>query len=364
MSGICGIVYFEDRSVTDELEGMAQRISHRGLDGIEYYKDRQVGLAHLMRKVTYESIHEKQPLQSRSGCVCVADARIDNRNELIAELQLKPSYCPVITDSELIMASYERWGDDCLYHLIGDFAFAIWDPHRQKLVAARDHSGIRPFHYYCKPGKFIAFASEIQALFAIPEVPKQINEEKIVPYVLWLTDFRAYRSSTFYQDIFNLKPAHWLGADRALVSTQFCWDLNLERFSHLKTDEDFVAAHREIFNEAVSCRIRTDFGVGGYISGGLYSSSVACAALQTLQKKQQPYWGYSWDCSNDREADEREFIDVMIAVKGLNHQYITPTKVKEMVVEGYYNNRPDYFISDANHYLPTMKEARNNGVRS
>lgn len=364
MSGICGIIYFDDKPVADELEGMTQRISHRGLDGITYYRNRQVGLAHLMRQVTYESIHEKQPLKNQFGCVCVADARIDNRNELIAQLDLKPSYCPVITDSELILAAYERWGDDCLYHLIGDFAFAIWDPRRQKLVAARDHSGIRPFHYYFKPGKFVAFASEIQALFAIPEVPKKINDEKIVPYVLWLTDFRAHQASTFYQDIFNLKPAHWLVADSSGVATKFCWDLNLERFSHLKTDEDFVAAHREIFNEAVNCRIRTSFGVGGDISGGLDSSSIACAALHTLQERQQPYWGYSWDCSNDKDADEREFIDIMVGVKGLNHQYIRPTQVKEMAVEGYYNNRPDYFISDANHYLPTMKAANKNGVRT
>src|SRR5262245_5040761 len=150
MSAIVGIYHLDGRPVArTDLERMVTILAHRGPDGAGMWYEGAIGLGHRMLWTTPESLGEKPPLVSRSGdFVLSADARIDNRDELIGSLDFVAYGPREVTDSELILAAHEKWGEHCPKRLVGDFAFSIWDRPRQKLFCARDPVGVKPFYYY------------------------------------------------------------------------------------------------------------------------------------------------------------------------------------------------------------------------
>src|SRR5690349_6199631 len=145
MSAICGIFHLDGEPVArEDIAAMSAALAHRGLDRDGLWSGSGVALGHRLLITTAESLTEVQPVvHSHRELVLVADARIDNRAELLAALHF-PRVSSV-TDSDIILASYERWGQDCVNRLIGDFVFAIWDGRSRTLFCARDPMGVRPF---------------------------------------------------------------------------------------------------------------------------------------------------------------------------------------------------------------------------
>src|SRR5918998_450263 len=184
MSGIVGIFYLDGRPLDPGLlRRMSESIAHRGPDGAGAWgEERGIGLGHQLFHTTPESLGEMQPLTDRGGnVVLTADARIDNRDELFATLDLDDRPRGEVGDGELILAAYKKWGERCPERLLGDFAFAIWDRRKQKFFCARDHMGLKPFYYY-RSGNIFVFASEIKALLRIPEVPQRLNEVAVADH--------------------------------------------------------------------------------------------------------------------------------------------------------------------------------------
>ena len=177
MSGIVGI--FErhgspvDRSL---LEALVDLLAYRGPDGREIWTAGPVGMGHALLRTVRESAGERQPLSLDGRLWITADARLDRRADLIAEIEghgpRVPSGAP---DSDLILRSYALWGEDCLGHLRGDFAFAIWDAQRRTLFCARDHFGVKPF-YYADLGHVFLFSNTLDCLRAHPEVSDELND--------------------------------------------------------------------------------------------------------------------------------------------------------------------------------------------
>ena len=181
MSGICGIYNFDGAPVQSEvLFQMGESAAHRGPDGTGYWFEGSVGLVHQSLTITAESLREVQPLVSERGdLVLTADARIDNRDDLIRSLTTKEYLTePDPTDADLILNAYECWGTDCPAHLIGDFAFAIWDAAKQSLFAARDPMAMRAFYYRIEPRRML-FATEVKQILATPDVPIRIFESAV-----------------------------------------------------------------------------------------------------------------------------------------------------------------------------------------
>ncbi len=212
MSGIVGMYCLDGRSVDQkDLRRMVDKIAHRGPDGSDIWCNGSVGLGHRMLWTTPESLKEKLPLVHRSGkLVITADARIDNREELIKALNLTDKKPEDITDSELILYSYEKWEENCPEKLIGDFAFAIWDGFKRKLFCVRDHMGVKPFYYY-KSDKIFIFASEIKTLLCLKEVPQKLNELMVAFYLA-----RIFKDNTitFYHDIVRLPAANSINVSK------------------------------------------------------------------------------------------------------------------------------------------------------
>ena len=320
MSGIVGIYRLDRHAVeSDNLRLMVNTIAHRGPDGSDIWCDGSIGLGHRMLWTTPESLLERLPL-TRKELTITADARIDNRDELVSMLELSDCPADKLTDSDVILAAYEKWGNQCSDKLLGDFAFAIWDSANQKLFCARDHFGIKPFYYYCQPGEIFVFSSEIKALLSLSQVPQQLDPARIGDYLTLAMEDKAI---TTYKNIFRLPPAHSMEVCQLEKQIHCYWRLDPHREILLKSDEEYAQAFREIFTEAVRCRLRSAFSIGSQLSGGLDSSSVTCVARNLLlEAGKDSLHTISTIFDEVSECDEQPFINAVLAQGGLTPSYI------------------------------------------
>ena len=320
MSAIVGLLYRDAHPVDPaDLQRMVDRLAHRGPDGCGLWHAGPVGLGHRMLWTTPESLHERLPLVNRRGdLVITADARIDNRDELLPLVGLNDRPAPDVTDSEVILAAYETWGEACPEKLLGDFAFAIWDARRQKLFCARDHFGVKSFFYHVTD-RLIAFATEIKALLTLPAIPATLNETKVAQYFVPETDDGA---STFYAGIHRLPAAHCLTIAGHGVHVRRYWFLDPRREIRLRNNAEYAEALRELFVEAVRCRLRSAFPVGSTLSGGLDSSSIACVARSLLHEQGRgPLPTFSARYATLPQCDETPYQDAVLAQGGCDPHF-------------------------------------------
>lgn len=326
MSGILGIFYRDGRTVEREnIEPMTDILAHRGSDNVGIWLSGSVGMGHRLRWTTPESLLEHMPRVDRTGnFVITADLRLDNRSELIANLNFDASYLNKITDSELVLAAYQKYGEDCPNKLLGDFAFAIWDERSQHLFCARDCYGVKQLYYYCSDGVMV-FATEIKALLCLSEVPRRLNETKVADYLLTCLEDREI---TFYQGIYRLPPAHSLTVSRERVRSQQYWSFDPEKNIILGSDGEYAEAFGELFTEAVRCRMRSAFPVGTLLSGGLDSSSITCVARNLLDRQRQPNLPtFSAIFATVTQCDERPYINAVVEQGGIEPHFIPGDRI-------------------------------------
>lgn len=286
MSSIYGILHYNQKPVTaDDLAIMERPLSHWKPDAKGAWFNNSVGLGQLMMYNTPESLTEKLPLhQSDSRLTITADARIDNRDELFNKLNLPKTDAHLIPDSTLILKAYQKYGEDCVKHLIGDFAFAIWDENEQKLFCSRDHMGVKPFFYY-QDAHCFAFATEKKGLLAVPGVDKTINKQFLYNSVIRSAEQTL--DSTLYQNIKRLAPAHTLTVHqqkRELQPRQY-WDMDAETELNFPNQQDYYDGLLEHFKTAIQCRVRSAYPIGSELSGGMDSSGITGVAAHFLQKE-------------------------------------------------------------------------------
>jgi len=314
MSGIVGLYHLDGRPlVGTDLVRMVESLAHRGPDGTAVWHEGAVGLGHCLLRTTPESRYETLPRLSRAGAVVLTmDARLDNREELIRTLRLAASGSRPPTDSEIILGAYERWGEACPEHLLGDFAFVIWDSTRRTLFGARDPFGVKPLYYYYAPGRVFAFASEIKALFEVEGVTKRMNPARLAEHLL--VPVVDDPTSTFFRDVFCLAPAHSLALNPDGLRLRCYWALNPTKELRLSSDGEYAEAFRAHFEEAVRCRLRSAFPVGSMLSGGLDSSSITSVAARLLEQEGRPtLHTFSALYDNVLQCDERSYIQTMEA---------------------------------------------------
>jgi asparagine synthase (glutamine-hydrolysing) len=322
MSGIFGIYSFQDQPIpASDLQAMADRLSHRGPDGSATWLDGAIGLGHRQLWTTSESLREQQPEADDSDrYVITADARIDNRDQLIAALGLEGTPPEKITDVQLILAAYGAWEEDCPQHLVGDFAFALWDKPRSRLFCTRDHMGVKPFYYHHSDRGF-AFASEIKALFCLTWIPRQLSQPRFADF---LSMMMQDRELTTYEGILRLPPAHSLTVDQTELVLRQYWSLDRHRELRLESNAAYGQEFRRIFTEAVRCRLRRAYPLICHLSGGLDSSSVACVARNLLRQEpgQPPLPTLSNVFDQVPECDERPYIRAVLDQGGFQPHFM------------------------------------------
>ena len=321
MSGIAGILYKDSRSVDPrDLQRMLAALFHRGPDASGVWHHGPIGLGHCMLRTTPESLDERQPIANETGdVVLTADARLDNRSELISTLEIEEGGAR-ISDGELILGAYEKWGERCPERLLGDFAFALWDGRKGKLFCARDHLGIRPFYYHETEVCFV-FASEIKGLLSLSRPVQKLNLVRVCDY---LAGFFEDTVSTFYKDILRLPPAHCVGVGQKGSDRRCYWALDPSREIRRETAEEYEEEFRHIFFEAVKCRMRCSLPAGCLLSGGLDSSSVV-ATVRALSRgtSQEPLATFSATFPSFPRTDEKEYVGELLKDGGICSEYVS-----------------------------------------
>ena len=215
MCGIVGLFSFDGPPVDPEqIRAMTDRVAHRGPDGAGLWMsdDRRVGLGHRRLSIIDLSDNAAQPMSNHDGSIqLVYNGEIYNHAELRRELSAIGGYHwrTDHSDTEVVIHAYEQWGTACIDRFRGDFAIALWDERKRQLWLARDRVGVKPLYYTFMPGG-IAFASEIKALFALPGVRRQVNEQAIYDYLSFLT---PPAPETMFDGIYKLPAATWLMTD-------------------------------------------------------------------------------------------------------------------------------------------------------
>jgi asparagine synthase (glutamine-hydrolysing) len=328
MSGIFGIVRCGEARVAEaELAQMADELKHRGPDGIRYSARDNVGLGHCMLQSTPESLHEILPFRDdASGLVITADARIDNREQLIEDIPVRPASGAIISDSHLILCSYRKWGEACVDHLLGDFAFVIWDERAHSLFVARDHMGCKPFYYHCHDGLFV-FASSASGVARIPEVKATLNEGRLADYLVRELE-GINKTCTWYNEISRLPPAHCGDfRDNCFHARQY-WALEPAEIGHLQSDEDYLQAFTEVYEEAVRVRLRCQAEPASMLSGGLDSSTIVALARDLLVAEgMPPLRTYSGISEEAGDCPETQSVDAVVEWGNLRSTVLTPSAI-------------------------------------
>lgn len=309
MSGLAGAYTLDGRPVDATLvRRMTAMIAHRGPDGEGHWADGPIALGHRISRTTPESLEEKQPLLDETGAVCLAlDGRVDNRDELTAALRASGAHLRAGTDVEIVLQAYVLWGDACPARLVGDFALALWDGRRRRLLCARDPLGIRPFYYHCD-GRTLVWGSELRQVLLASDRHPEPNDGVVGEYLSSrLTDLEE----TLYRGILRLPPGHTLTVEGRRLRTERYFDVDPRRQIRYRTDEEYAEHFREIFREAVRCRLRSPSPVAVFLSGGLDSSSIVGMAARLGRAAGAPGAGfetYALDFSHPA-ADERKYVD-------------------------------------------------------
>lgn len=278
MSGIVGILQFDGGPVDQALaRALTRFLAFRGPDGRDTWCGGPVALGHAMLRTTEESAQDRQPAGVDGRFWITADARLDGRAELFAQLAdagRKPAR--TAPDCELILHAYAAWGEECLQRLRGDFAFGIWDAHRKSLFCARDHLGIKPL-YFTEQQNFFLFSNTLDCVRMHPDVPDELNDAAIADFLLF--GLNCDPATTTFRAIQRLPPAHFLRMSREGLRIGRYWSLPVDGRIRYRRADEYVENFQILLRNAVADRLRGG-RVGVLLSGGLDSSSVAATARE------------------------------------------------------------------------------------
>ena len=282
MSGIVGVVHRDGAPIERALfQSLVDFLTFRGPDARESWSEASIGLGHSLLCTTRESSGEQQPASLYGQYWIVADARLDCRGELIAELQRAKSKVRLNSpECELILQAYATWGTACVDHLKGDFSFAVWDAAHKQLFCARDHFGIKPF-YYAVLGDLFIFSNTLNCIRMHPRVSDKLNDAAIGDFLLFGLNYN--NATTSFHDIQRLPPAHSLTVLPQRIKVQRYWAAPTDGRIRYRKPEEYVENFKCLLESAVNDRLRTDV-VGILLSGGLDSSSVAAVAKEASGK--------------------------------------------------------------------------------
>ena len=285
MCGIAGIISPGPGAVSlQQLKKMTDAIAHRGPDGEDFWinSSNTAGLGHRRLAIIDLSPEAAQPMHYHDRYTIVYNGEIYNYIELKEGLQKKGYTFQTRSDTEVILAAYACWKDNCLQYLEGMFAFAIWDEQEKTLFAARDRFGEKPFYFITDKDNAFWFASEIKALYAAG-FARERNEQLLLLFLTnGFTDTPADPSLTFDKKIYQLPAASFLYFSCAKKHTEpeirRYWNINKEIEQDVRDDQEAIGTFTRLFNESIEKRFRSDVPVGTSLSGGLDSSSIAAVA--------------------------------------------------------------------------------------
>jgi asparagine synthase (glutamine-hydrolysing) len=328
MCGIFGVLSVTQPAAQFQVERALAAVVHRGPDGEGIWRRAHggppfVAFGHRRLAIIDLSDSAAQPMESRDGGVCLTyNGEIYNYRELREELESAGFAFRSTGDTEVLLNAYRHWGPACLSRLNGMFAFSLWDEMRRELFAARDRFGEKPFHYcYDERWGLFAFASEIKSLLASGLVPWNINDRALARYVT--DNILDGHAETLYDPVRRLLPGRSLRLKWRPDGTT----IEINRYwappAPTEADPERAAARfRELFQDSVRLRLRSDVPVGTSLSGGVDSSAIVCAIHQLGAAGGQQTFSSRVPGS---KLDEGMYIDVVRAKTRIDGYDVVPS---------------------------------------
>ncbi len=312
MSAIFGILDTNARPVEPSwITSLQDNLAHRGPDGQTIYAEPSLVLGHMLLQVTPESVYDNGPYEA-GNLVIIANARLDERQELMGQLEIDSSQFTSITDTTLLLHAYKKWGRDFVKKIFGDFTFAIWDKITKQLFCGRDQVGVKPLFYYFQDGRFV-FSTELRSIIRLPFVETRMDNRYFRNRAIAICDDPG---NSGWTNIKRVQPATTLLLSSGVVQTKIYWQPRYKRNKHYKTEEDSAAAVRLLLEKIIADHTRVIGTVGASLSGGLDSSSITCLAAKKLQTEGKNLVSassvYTPGYSNPGYPDETEYIQAVL----------------------------------------------------
>ena len=287
MCGICGVVGKADEQL---IKNMLARIAHRGPDDEGVYvaetsRQERVGLGHKRLSIIDLTPAGHEPMSDSEGQVWLTyNGEIYNFREIRRQLEALGHRFKSNTDAEVIVYAYLEWGYECLARFNGMFAFAIWDTRDESLFLARDRLGIKPL-YYSETSAGFAFASEIKALVAIPNHPREVD---LVALDQFMTFLWTPGSRTLFQGVSKLPPAHYLVYRNNNIEVSEYWDVSFDEDDSI-SESEWTERVREQVSRSVRAQLLSDVPLGAFLSGGIDSSTIVALMCGVSELKPTTY---------------------------------------------------------------------------
>lgn len=343
MCGICGIYDIKNKLQDRQrlLDDMNGAQVHRGPDSRGTFIEGPAGLGHVRLSIIDLSSGGYQPMQYGDRYVMVFNGEIYNYIEIRDEL-IKAGYAfHTSSDTEVVLAAYDHWGEKCLDRFNGFWAIAIYDRKTNDLFLSRDRFGVKPLYYTNLPG-YLVFASELKSLLRDDDIRRTANDTVIFDYLV--NGFVDCTDETFFDGIYRLPAGCFMRVD--LSGSQ-----KISRYYEVPYSEqligdvtdDMVMEFRHLFQDSVRLRLRSDVPVGSCLSGGLDSSSIVCESSRQLKERNAGSGQKTFSsCYIGDPNDERQFIDAVVSRTGVDAQFTYPTG--------------DTLFSDLDHLIYTQDE--------
>ncbi len=321
MCGISGIAFspLSGRQVDKaKLVQMRDILHHRGPDDGGVFVDGNIGLAHRRLSIV-DVAHGAQPMfNGDRSCGIVYNGEVYNHADYRNELTAKGYEFQNRSDTETILQLYKEYGRDCVDHLRGMFAFAIWDKSKHELFLARDRFGVKPLYYVHDNDGNLFFASEIKALLEIGAVKPDVNFNALPDQ---FANHGTSGDETLFQGVKRLLPGHTLTWCNGRIDIREFWDLSFEPKHEDRSDAEYIEEWRDLFRQSVKLRLMADVPLGMFLSGGIDSSSIA-AMMSTMVNEPIKTFSVGF---REREANELDYARLVAKKFGTDHHEITIT---------------------------------------
>jgi asparagine synthase (glutamine-hydrolysing) len=383
MNAIFGILQHHQTPLDPKhLDAMMQAMASWATVGVSTWHGESLGLGCAIQPTTPEARYETLPLHSPYlGLSLTCGARLDNRAELLTDLRpliddwhsQSPTHQrqSTITDSLLILLAYQKWGINCVHHLMGDWHFALWDAKTSRLFIARDQHGQTGVYYY-DGGNWLAFSSGKKGLLALPNLPQRPN---VIRLAQILTSWPGNGLETAYEGIMRLPPGHFMliQSPEGHIQVERYWKLEEIPAMQLANDDAYVEGFLDVFTQAIRDRLRCDRPVGASLSGGLDSGSVSAIAARLLAKQgislpaftSVPLGDISWMTGN-RFGDETELASETARFTGnIEHVLIDAHEISPLAgIQQALAQHDEPGHAAANHFWLTamLQAAQNRGL--
>lgn len=325
MCGICGLLTRGNTQKEDSelLRAMNKRLLHRGPDDEGYYEDSKIMLGHRRLSILDLSEAGHQPMEYLDRYVIAFNGEIYNYIELREALEKEGYAFRTKTDTEVIMAAYDKYGYGCFERFNGMWAIALWDKKEEQLLLSRDRFGIKPLYYYVDEQRLI-FASEIKALLEDKTIKRRANDNIVYDYLT--QGLMDHTDETFFENIYRFPQASYAVLDSSLdLKFHPYWKMDFCEETGTGLNDESVRKFRDLFRQSVKLRLRSDVPVGSCLSGGLDSSAIVCCIDEIRKKERRTGKQFTFSYrADDARIDEFRYMQAVIDETDVKAEFVTP----------------------------------------